>query len=142
MTTLDKWQREDGWPSDDYFTAIEVALADVGVAVHDSWRNEDWDATLELDRKAYMDGPLGWAKHGVFIGWRADEECDPLTDEEFRSSPAWRWVPYSKPQAALGDFVKDLEHPEFPGSPIDPLEEPEVVAAAVLKLVRGGDGGE
>ena len=42
----------------------------------------------------------------------------------------WYWVPYSKPQEALGDFTKEFD--------LAYLAEPSEVAAAVWALVLGG----
>lgn len=128
MPELDPWQREDGFPKDEYFDAVVKALDAVSVEVEHSWRDEPWDFAIELARAAYKNGPLKWAKYGLYINWRTAEEDEPKHADDF-TGLGWYWVPYTKPNEALGDFAKQFE--------IHPLAEPADVAAAIAALVRG-----
>ena len=127
MTTLDCWQRPDGFPSDAYFDAVESALLAAGVGINWSSREEDWEWTVELAKESYTDGPLGWAKHGLYVSWRCDEMDEPAHADDF-TGLGWYWVPYSRPQTACGDFAREFELPY--------LAEPEQVAAAVAALIK------
>lgn len=125
--TLDPWQRPDGFPSDDYFDGVESALLAAGIPIEWSSREEDWEYNVALDEAAYRDGPLGWARHGLIVSWRCDEQDEPTHADDF-TGLGWYWVPYSKPQVALGDYAKEFDLPY--------LAEPEQVAAAVSALIR------
>jgi hypothetical protein len=128
MPQLDPWQREDGFPSDEYFDAVESAFLAAGIHIDWSSREEDWEYNVKLAEDVYADGPLAWAVHGLFISWRCDQDDEPTHADDF-TGLGWYWVPYSKPQTACGDFAKDLALPY--------LAEPADVAAAVAALVRG-----
>ncbi len=135
---LSPWQNpEDGFPSDDYQDAVAVALEAAGVGVYDERRDERYDFFIKIDRSAYENGPLEWAKDGLIIGWSASEDCDPLTEEFYTTSgvPGWSWMPISDRHAG-GDFVEELCTPGTKDQ-IAPLAEPEAVAAAVVALVCG-----
>ncbi len=141
---LSPWQDpDDGFPKDAYFDAVIVALEKAGVGVHDSFRNEDSEFAIVLYRGAYQDGPVAPA-HDVLVGWRVDEESDPahLGDDEswygWHGSglePGWFWM--RRKPSGEGINPAFLPHPESAASPMDPLEEPDVIAAAVAALVRG-----
>lgn len=137
MTELDRWQRPDGWPSDDYFTHVEQALEAAGVEAADFWPEEDWEKSFEFSTLLYEDGPLGaQITHGLWLTWRvneptADEEdplvcgLDALADDRL---PGWYVVAYPGRDAGSG-IIHNL------GLPV--LAEPEQVAAAVKTLVTG-----
>ncbi len=125
--TLDRWQRPDGFPSDAYFDAVESALLAAGIGIESSSREEDWEYVVELAPDAYRDGPLSWARHGLYISWRCDEQDEPTHADDFTGLGRY-WVPYSKPQTACGDYAEEFLLPY--------LAEPEQVAAAVAELVR------
>lgn len=127
-TTVGRWQREDGWPSDAYFDAVDKAVQAAGIDIADGWRDDDCDFTLQLGDG--VAARLGYAK--VFVSWRVGEESEPLRGEwdALHSGIAgWYWVPYSDEQKALGDFAKEFDVPL--------LAEPEQVAKAVAGLVNG-----
>jgi hypothetical protein len=139
---LSEWQCPiDGFPDDIYFDHVITELERLGIGVYDSWRDEPWDAVIELDRAAYA-GVI--AAHDVVIGWRVSEESDPLhleADEECHGfhrvgglSPGWFWMRCK--ESGEGINPAELGHPDATGSPMDPLEDPAVVAAAVAKIVR------
>lgn len=127
MSTLDRWQREDGFPSDEYFDAVESALLTAGIGIDWSSREEDWEWNVKLSDDAYANGPLAWAKHGLFVSWRCDQDDEPTHADDF-TGLGWYWVPYTKPQTACGDFAKEFELPY--------LAEPDQVAAAVVDLIK------
>lgn len=142
---LSPWQDpEDGFPSEDYFDAVINELRRSGIDV-DSWRTEAHEFVIELDRDTYAGGDLAWAKEGLNVGWRVNEESDPLgkgDDEDWHgfvgvtgSKPGWFWAAYTRPQA-LADTIRELEDPAT-DKPLSVLAEPSVVAAAVAALVRG-----
>lgn len=143
---LSPWQDpEDGFPSGSYFDAVIVELEKLGIGVHDSFRNEAWEFALILDRAAYQDGPVAPA-HDVLVGWRVDEESDPahLGDEETwhgwhgsAIEPGWYWMRCKRSGEGINPAF--LPHPESAVSPMDPVEEPDVVAAAVAALVRSSE---
>lgn len=128
-TTLSPWQRpDDGFPSENYFTAVLAELAKAGVEVEHGIREEAWEFNISLAPTAYMDGPLGWAEHGLYVVWRCDQDDQPTHADDF-TGLGWCWVPYSKPDA--GDFAKKFEQLPY-------LAEPELVAAAIVDLVKNG----
>lgn len=141
---LSPWQNpEDGFPTDAYVDAVIVALEVAGVGVHDNWRDEPWDFNLELDRGSFNASDFPPGTQDLIIGWRVGEESEPLTAapddgwhgfEDVALITGWHYVP-CKPDGH-GPYVRHLDHPQYPGSPMDALEEPEVVAAAVVALVR------
>jgi hypothetical protein len=126
MTTV-SWQREDGFPSDDYFEAVATALTAAGISVASWWRDEDWDVAYELAPEAYQDGPLKWAKHGLYVSWQCGEEDKPAGPGGF-TGLGWYWVPYTKPDTALGALAQEFRLPY--------LADPDRVAAAVAALVQ------
>lgn len=131
-SALSRWQdpQNEGFPTDAYFDAVARALADAGVRIADGWRDEPWDLTLKLDDG--VAAGIGYA--ALIIGWRVDEESEPLTSdwEGLQSGICgWHWVPCSNARAALGDFAEGFD--------LDVLAEPEQVAAAVVKLVQRDD---
>lgn len=132
-TGLSHWQRGDGFPSDAYFTAVVDAIQARWVLVADWWRDVDWGWTAEIARESYLDGPVGYAEHGLFIGWRCDEMDEPQHATDFTArgevNTGWHWVPHTKP-GALGDFIREFDELAW-------LAEPEEVADAVADLVRG-----
>jgi hypothetical protein len=139
-TTLSQWQDpETGYPTDTYRDAVIVALEAIGIGVHDSWRDEPHDFVIELHRNAFT-GRI--SAHDLLVGWRIDEETEPLTEtpEEWHGvgqvCAGWHWVPTGN--NGVGKCAHDLDHPEVPGSPMHPLEEPEVVAAAVAAMIENG----
>lgn len=125
-----KWRREDGFPSDAYFDAVDAALAGAGVPACDYNREEDWEVNYQIDPEVVARGPAAWADHGLFVSWRCDEHDDALGPDGF-TGLGWYWVPYTK-RGALGDFAKGLD--------LAYLAEPSEVAAAVRALVLGGHG--
>lgn len=127
MPELDPWQGEDGFPKDEYFEAVADALAAELIDVEHWWRDEPWDVSFSLEYETYQDGPLSWAEHGLYITWRTEEDDEPKHADDFNGL-GWYWVPYSKPQTALGDFAKQFELPY--------LAEPAEVAKAVADLIR------
>jgi hypothetical protein len=147
MTTeLDQWQDpQTGYPTDAYQDAVIVALEAAGIGVHDSWRDEPHDFVIELHRDAFAGR---FRCHDLLVGWRVGEESDPLckdADPEWHGfhgfgqlSPGWWWMPTD--QHGVGRNVNQLGHPEAPASPMHPLEEPEVVAAAVAAMLAAGHG--
>lgn len=125
---LDEWQREDGFPRDEYFDAVVEALGELGIDFEDWRRDEDWEFNLGIARASYADGPMGWAKYGLWISWRTNEEDEPKHADDF-SGLGWYWVPYSKSsQEALGDFAREFDGLAY-------LAEPADVAAAVADLI-------
>lgn len=125
--TLDPFQRPDGFPDAAYFDAVESALLAAGVPIELSSREEDWEYVIELAPEAYRAGPLGWARHGLFISWRCDEQDKPTHADDF-TGLGWYWVPYSKPQVAQGDYAEEFD--------LSYLAEPEQVARAVADLIK------
>jgi hypothetical protein len=127
MDEIDPWQRpEDGFPSDAYFEAVAAALRAAGVHLNDWNREEDWEVNYELADDVIALSPLAWAEHGLYVSWRCDEADEPLSSGF--TGLGWYWVPYSKPQVALGDFAEQFE--------INELAEPADVAAAVWRLLH------
>lgn len=142
---LSKWQDpEDGFPSDAYRDAVMAALEKAGIRVHDYWRDERWDFNFELDRASFNAGDFPPGTQDLIIGWRVGEESEPLEAkpgdcwhgfEDVAQITGWHYVPTKAD--GHGPYVRYLDHPKFPDNPMDALEEPEVVAAAVAALVRG-----
>lgn len=129
QATLDEWQREDGFPRSEYFQAVIDALAAGGVDVEEWTREEDWEFNAKLAESSYMDGPLRWARYGLWLSWRVDELDEPAHADDF-TGLGWYWVPYSKSeQEALGDFAREFDGLAY-------LAEPADVAAAVADLIR------
>lgn len=130
MPELSRWQRrEDGMPTDEYFTAVEDAVEKRGIIVEDTSREEDWEYNLQLAPESYREGPLAWATHGLYVSWRVDEMSEPKHAEDFgqqHGDIGWYWVPYTS-RDALGDFSKPLGLPY--------LAEPDEVAAAIHALI-------
>ncbi|MBO0871824.1 MAG: hypothetical protein J2P19_00365 [Pseudonocardia sp.] len=131
---LSRWQRPDGFPRREYFDAIEDALEARGIDFTDSWRDEDWDYTLELwdDENSPEFGPMRWATHGLYVTWRVDEDSKATHADDFGhlyGDVGWSWVPYTQP-AALGNYSKPFE--------LRYLAEPDEVAAAVHQLLTTG----
>lgn len=135
---MSHWQRTDGFPSDDYFAAVEEALQQRRVTFASNWRDEDWDYTIELwetddsDAPPPESGPMSWADHGLYVCWRVDEGSEPRHADDFGDlwgDHGWYWVPHTKP-GALGDRMVQFELPY--------LAEPADVADAVYQLLTVG----
>ena len=132
MTALSRWQREDGFPSDEYFIAVTAAIKARGIPLIDPEREEPWDWAAEVDEAIVATGPMARAKHGLFLKWRCDQEDEPTHAEDFtpihQLYTGWHWVSCSKP-GALGDRAENFD--------LAWLAEPDEVADAVVDLVRG-----
>lgn len=131
MAETSVWQRQDGFPTDAYFTAVEHALRARGVLFADSCRNEDWEYTLELwdAEDPREDGPMSWADHGLYVSWRVAEDSEAQHADDFgtfQNDLGWYWVPYTKPEA-LGDYAQSFGLPY--------LATPDAVAQAVAELL-------
>lgn len=132
MPELSRWQREDGLPSDEYFSAVEAAVEQRGITIEDAFREEDWEYNLKLASESYGHGPLAWVTHGLFVSWRVDEASEPKHADDFGqlySDMGWYWVPYTTDDA-LGDFSKQFLLPY--------IAEPDEVATAIHDLVTKG----
>lgn len=127
-TDLDPWQRpEDGFPSDAYFQAVVDTLTAADIHVEDWGREEAWEVNYSLAYAAYADGPLAWAKHGLYVSWRCDQDNEPQHPDDF-TGPGWYWVPYTKPNTAGGDYAEKFDTLPY-------LAEPQDVAEAVAALI-------
>jgi hypothetical protein len=127
---MSRWQREDGFPSDAYFQAVAAALTEAGVPPCEWDREEDWEVNYKIDPTMVARGPVaGAARHGLYVSWRCDEQAEPSGPDAF-TGPGWYWVPYSRPDTALGDYAGELS--------LAYLAEPPEVAAAVRAVVLGG----
>lgn len=129
MPTLSPWQRDDGFPSNAYFDAVEAALTRAGVPIADACRDEPWEYTVELwdHENPREHGPMNWADHGLYISWRTDEDDEARHADDF-TGIGWYWVPYTKP-GALGDYAQPFNLPY--------LAEPEDVAHVTSRLLAG-----
>lgn len=130
---LSKWQGEDGFPTDAYLIAVVEALKAAGVAIETWWRDEPWDAVIELHESAFNPASFPKGTAGLAIGWRVDEESDPLRLSEDESwhgfqpvggITGWWWMPTRS--TGEGIRVEPLA---------EALDEPEDVAAAVKEIV-------
>lgn len=128
MNTLSEWQREDGFPTDAYFDAVDAAIEASGVGIVQSNREEDWEYNIELDPRSYLSHWGSSAAHGLYVSWRCDEIDDPQHADDF-TGWGWYFVPYSREGEALGDYSKSLD--------LAWLEEPRHVAEAVRRLASG-----
>lgn len=120
-TKSSRWQASDGYPTDDYFTAVENALETADVSIAGAWRDELWDYTIRLDETTRPDTD-------VYIGWAIDEHCDPLSETGF-TGHGWMWLTVDsedRNQRMTGDFA------------VDALAEPEQVAAEVTRMLKDG----
>ncbi len=141
---LSKWQNpEDGFPSDAYRDAVMAALEKAGIKVHDYWRDEPSGFNFELDRGSFNRRDFPPGTQDLIIGWRVGEESEPLNAdpgdswhgfEDVAMITGWHYVPCRAD--STGPYARHLDHPQHPGSPLDALEEPEVVAAAMVAPVR------
>jgi len=134
VSKLSKWQREDGFPSDEYFDAVLAALEEAGVGVVEANREDDWEYNVELDPDTYLGHWGRAAAHGLYVSWRCDEMDEPQHEDDF-SGWGWYYVPYSREGEALGDYAKSLD--------LAYIAEPREVAAAVQDVAtgRGADSG-
>ncbi len=142
-TTLSQWQDpETGYPTDAYPDAVIVALEAIGIRVHDSARDELHDFFIELHRDAFAGKIRG---HDLIVGWRVSEESDPLCADDdpswhgFRGVgqiTGWWWMPCD--EHGVGRNPRYLGHPQAPTCPMDPIEEPDVVASAVAAMIAAG----
>lgn len=133
VSSLSRWQRPDGFPSDAYFETVAAALEAAGVTLEDWNREEDWEINYEISPDVVAAGPQRRARHGLYVSWRCNEEDEPVTGGF--TGLGWYWVPYTKPDAG-GDFAKELD--------LTYLAEPERVTSVVRTLVLGKrttDGG-
>jgi hypothetical protein len=138
LPELSRWQREDGFPSDEYFDEVVDAIQARGVKLKDWWRNEAWEWQAEVEPDSLAGGSAAaHAAHGLHIGWRCDEDDEPEHAEDFTTRGAvntgWHWVLHTRP-GALGDRFVEFDDLVW-------LAEPSEVALAVLRLVRGEPSG-
>lgn len=127
MTDPGRWQRDDGFPTEDYFACVAEALAEVGVDIEGCTRESDTEFTIDLDPRCYLGGPLDWSWLGLTVSWRCGDDDKPTRVDDF-TGPGWHWVPYTGGGAVSAR--------EFDG--LGYLAEPGDVAAAVADLIGLG----
>ena len=135
MSSLSRWQGPDGWPTDDYFRAVEAAVADLGVPAYGE-RDEPWDYALTIDDEFTGDGPLSWALGGVQVVWLVGEDDEPADPEDF-TRLGWYWIGHKSTGGGDGNPVQLSHTPNGPRMPF--LEEPEDVAEAIHRVATTGE---
>lgn len=111
----------EGWPMEDYFAAVDKALADSGIEVIDGTSDGRHDFTYRIG------SPIPGRFGKFYIGWSVDEHCDPLSEIGF-TGHGWLWVGHDADddsQRTVGHFV------------VDAMAEPDQVALVVAEYLRG-----